>query len=79
MAAKFYAPTCPECKGTNVTANASAKWDVMTQAWALAVVHKLVTCHECGHETTQPAMVKQPVDDLPPPSADTHGAGKHDA
>lgn len=43
-------PYCEECGSTNVTKDASARWDVAAQDWSLSGLQDCEVCDDCGGE-----------------------------
>lgn len=44
------APQCPKCGHTDITRDASARWDRANQCWSLSTVYDNQTCENCGAE-----------------------------
>lgn len=44
------APQCPKCGDTDITRDASARWDRANQCWSLSAVYDNQTCENCGAE-----------------------------
>lgn len=42
---------CAHCGSTNVSRDATAKWNVLGQYWELADVFDHADCEDCGGET----------------------------
>jgi len=54
------APVCWACGSREITADASAQWDVDLQAWILTGTHETYTCESCGTDMRHPVMT--PID-----------------
>jgi len=41
---------CEECGSVNITRDACASWDVLTQQWEFVDVYDYMSCADCGSE-----------------------------
>ena len=44
-------PRCEICGGPNVTVDAQAKWDLVSQEWEVAYTYDDAFCEDCQSET----------------------------
>jgi hypothetical protein len=49
---------CSECGSDNVSCDATAEWDVETQAWVLRGTFQNTDCDDCGGETS---LIEKPA------------------
>lgn len=59
IANKFY-PCCPACGSASLTCDATARWDFLTQAWAMSDLLDYVACDDCGAEEFEPINKPHP-------------------
>ncbi|CAB4120962.1 hypothetical protein UFOVP4_32 [uncultured Caudovirales phage] len=54
-------PTCPSCGGEDVGCEASAVWNVETQAWELSTTYDNEWCNACGDSHTH--LIWTPIEE----------------